>query len=82
MPSVFLRTLRDARTDPSKSEPWQLRVERDPDWGLATIADEEMTSMSPRAQRVDGVSTTIELTRVEAVWLRQALDELLQEWEE
>ncbi len=75
----YLATMLDLATCP-KGEVWRMRLERDPDYGLATLADEQVSSGKPTAQVL--TATTIELTRAEAVWLRERLGELLAVWEE
>ena len=61
-----------------QGEEWRLRVEFDPEWGLAVIADEKMASVG--GEQVS-VATTLELTEEEVRWTHSALGELVAMWD-
>ena len=62
----------------SKDPCYRLRVEDDPDWGLVSILEEDVTSSRPTAQ-VTNVRAALDLTTEQARWLVHALTEVLDE---
>ncbi len=72
------------RPSPESSEPkrnkwFRLRVYWDPDYGLTSISDEQVTSLNDNAEQIKGGQTDeIQMTTVEVEWLHEQLTELLK----
>lgn len=77
--TIFDRTRPCVETsEPKRNKFWRLRVYWDEDFGLISIADEQVTSLNDKAERVDGGDhDELQITSTEVRWMHQMLGELI-----
>lgn len=80
MSDVFDRKrLSHESSEPKRNKFYRLRVYWSDDYGLTSVADEQISSLSDIAQRLDdGDHTELQLTSDEVRWLHKQLGDLVK----